>query len=75
MIVQRTRGIGVVLLTVTGLCLVKLCVVLRDSNGKFIMVFSWRFGFCSVLEAELWGIITTRKLLFHVIVSTLVIKN
>ena len=29
---------------------------MRDSNGKFIMVFSRRFGFCSVLEAELWGI-------------------
>ena len=31
-------------------------VVLIYSNGKFIKVFFRRFGFCSMLEAELWGI-------------------
>ncbi|KAG5016872.1 hypothetical protein JHK85_023008 [Glycine max] len=41
-----------------GVVLDRLCcgAVLRDSNGKFIMVFSRRFGFCSVLQAKLWGI-------------------
>ena len=51
---------------------------MRDSNGKFIMVFSRRFGFCSVLQAKLWGImyglqmaVEAKREHLHVVVDSL----